>query len=478
MSLLPFIHADFLLETDVARELFHDVAEKLPIIDYHCHLSPALVADNHRFATMTTIWLAGDHYKWRAMRANGVPESHVTGTASDWEKFLAWARTVPYTLRNPLYHWTHMELRRPFGIDDALLDDTTAKRVYDRCNALLKEDGFTAQGLLSTFNVEIVCTTDDPTDTLDHHARHARSGAGATRMLPAFRADRALGIEEPEPFGRWLDALEAASSTSIGTYADLVLALDRRHAFFHEQGCRLSDSGLETIDAENYDDAKVAATFAAARAKRQVSSEQAHQYRSALLFDLAVMNHARGWTQQFHLGPLRNTNTRMLEQAGPDTGYDSIGDREMARPLARFLDRLDRGRHLAKTILYNLNPKDSEVLATMVGNYQDGLTPGKMQYGAAWWFLDQLDGMEKQLNVLSNMGLLSLFVGMLTDSRSFVSYSRHEYFRRLFCNMLGNDVKRGLLPDDRKLLARLVTDVCYGNAKRYFAFDAVATSRR
>jgi glucuronate isomerase len=476
MSASPFIHEEFLLETDLARELYHDVAAKLPIIDYHCHLSPALVADDHRFATMTEIWLAGDHYKWRAMRANGIAETHCTGNVSDWEKFLAWARTVPYTLRNPLYHWTHLELHRPFGIDDALLDETTAKRIYDRCNARLAEDGFTARGLLRTFQVEVVCTTDDPTDSLEHHAKYARSGASGALMLPAFRPDRALGIEHTEPFGRWVDALEVASSTSIGTYADLVLALDRRHAFFHEQGCRLSDSGLETMCAEDYDDAEVAATFAAARAKRAVTRDQAQRYRSALLFDLAVMNHGRGWTQQYHLGPLRNTNTRMLARIGPDTGYDSIGDLEMARPLMRFLDRLEQREVLAKTILYNLNPRDSEVLATMIGNYQDGSIPGKMQYGAAWWFLDQLDGMEKQINVLSNMGLLSRFVGMLTDSRSFLSYSRHEYFRRLLCNMLGNDVKKGLLPDDNKLLGRLVADVCYGNAKRYFGFEA--TSRR
>ncbi|HKU39775.1 MAG TPA: glucuronate isomerase [Polyangiales bacterium] len=464
-----FLDADFLLESDVACELYHSVAAKLPIIDYHCHLPPDQIASDHRFATLTELWLNGDHYKWRAMRTNGVPERFCTGDASDWEKFQAWAQTVPYTLRNPLYHWTHMELANPFGIRDRLLNGESARDIYERANALLGEPRFRTQGLLGQFRVAVVCTTDDPTDSLEHHVAYAARPA-ALKLYPTWRPDRALALEDIAAWNAWIDRLEAAADVAIHDYEAFWSALERRHAAFHAQGCRLSDHGLETIYAEPCSEAEAAAIFAKARSGKSPAHAELLQFKSALLYRFAIMDHARGWVQQFHLGAMRNNNSRMLRTLGPDTGFDSIGDFELARPLARFLDRLDSTDQLARTILYNLNPRDNEVLATMLGNFQDGRVPGKLQLGSAWWFLDQLDGMRKQLDVLSNMGLLSRFVGMLTDSRSFLSYSRHEYFRRLLCNLLGEDVRRGLLPHDRALLSGLVRDVCFGNAQRYFPF--------
>jgi glucuronate isomerase len=466
---------DFLLETDVARDLYHRFAAGQPIIDYHCHLPPEQVATDHRFRSLTAIWLDGDHYKWRAMRSNGVPEEFCTGARSDWEKFEMWAATVPKTLRNPLYHWTHLELKSPFGIRK-LLSPATARDIYDRGSALLQEPSFTTGGLLRHFNVQAVCTTDDPADSLEHHATYAREqNPAATRMYPTFRPDRALDVDNPERLGAWLQQLEGRVGSSIDTFDQLLAALDARHRAFHELGGRLSDHGLETAYADDYTLAEVRETFAAARAGKPADLAQTSRYRSALLHELALLDHARGWVQQFHLGALRNNNTRMRKLLGPDTGFDSIGDFEIARPLARFLDRLDQDNRLAKTILYNLNPRDNELMATMIGNFQDGSVPGKLQFGSAWWFLDQLDGMEKQLHALSQMGLLSRFVGMLTDSRSFLSYSRHEYFRRLLCNILGHDVRRGLLPDDRELLGGMVTDICFRNAGSYFGLSLPAT---
>jgi glucuronate isomerase len=459
---------DFLLESDVARDLYQRYAAGQPIIDYHCHLPPEHVARDHRFRSLTAIWLDGDHYKWRAMRSNGVAEDYCTGQKTDWEKFEAWAATVPKTLRNPLYHWTHLELKFPFGIRK-LLGPNSAREIFDRGSSLLQEASFSARGLLRQFNVRVVCTTDDPADSLEHHAAYARDAApGATRMYPTFRPDRALDVDEPEKLNAWIERLEGCVGTSVGSYEQLLSALDIRHRAFHELGGRLSDHGLETAYADDYSLAEVRETFAAARAGRAADPGQTGRFRAALLHELALLDHGRGWVQQFHLGALRNNNTRMLKNLGADTGFDSIGDFEIARPLAKFLDRLDRDNQLAKTILYNLNPRDNEVLATMIGNFQDGSVPGKMQFGSAWWFLDQLDGMEKQIHALSQMGLLSRFVGMLTDSRSFLSYSRHEYFRRLLCNILGQDVRRGLLPDDRELLGEMVTDICFRNARGYF----------
>jgi len=465
----PFIHDDFLLETDTARDLYHRVAKDLPIIDYHCHLSPDLMAADHRFRSITEIWLEGDHYKWRAMRTNGVPERFCTGDASDWEKFEAWARTVPDTLGNPLYHWTHMELRRPFGIETPL-SPVTAKATFDRANEQLKEDAFTAMGLLKQFRVAVVCSTDDPTDTLEAHAKLAQRKDPDTQVFPTWRPDKAVLVEDLAAWTAWLGKLERVAGTEIGTWDALLAALEKRHTLFHERGCRASDHGLETIDAEPFTDEVAAGLFARLRAGKPLDAGEARVFRSALLHRLALLDHARGWVQQYHFGAMRNNSTRMRKRLGPDTGFDSIADVEQARPLSRFLDRLDQTDQLAKTILYNLNPADNELMATMIGNFQDGSVPGKMQWGSAWWFLDQIDGMEAQIRTLGNMGLLSRFVGMLTDSRSFLSYPRHDYFRRLLCNILGEDVRRGRLPDDRRALGNLVANVSFYNARDYFGF--------
>lgn len=471
-----FLDDDFLLESDVAQDLYHRVAKPLPIIDYHCHLSPDWMADDHRFRSITEIWLDGDHYKWRAMRANGVPERYCTGDASDWEKFEAWARTVPDTMRNPLYHWTHMELRRPFGFR-GLLSPATAREAFESCNASLAGEGFTALGLLRGFKVAVVCTTDDPVDSLAAHARLARRKDPDTRVYPTWRPDKAFAVEEPGGFNAWVKRLEEASGVEIGHSFDCFLqALELRHGFFHEMGCRASDHGLETVPAEPWVDGEVTGCFERLRRGLVLEAGEAARFRSALAHRLALLDHARGWAQQFHLGALRNNNARLRRTLGPDTGFDSIGDFEIARDLSRFLDRLDESNQLAKTILYNLNPRDNALIATMIGNFQDGTIPGKMQYGSAWWFLDQLDGMTQQMNALSNMGLLSRFVGMVTDSRSFLSYSRHEYFRRLLCNLLGEDVRRGYLPDDRAALASIVEGVCFFNARDYFGFTLGAVA--
>ncbi len=466
----PFIHDDFLLETDVAAELYHDHAENLPILDYHCHLPVEQIAEDHYFRSITEIWLKGDHYKWRAMRANGIPERLCTGDASDWEKFEAWARTVPFTLRNPLYHWTHMELKRPFGIAE-LLDERTARNIFERCNARLAEPGFSAQGLLRQFRVAVVCTTDDPIDSLAHHTALAARVDPETRVYPTFRPDRVLATGDPQAWNAWVDRLGEAAALSIGTFESLLDALESRHSFFHAAGCRASDHGLEQIDAEPWTDEDASKVFGRIRSGETLEAEEARGFRSALLHRLALLDHARGWVQQFHLGALRDNNTRLRRRLGADSGLDSVGDFPQARSLARFLDRLDSTDQLAKTILYNLNPADNEVFATMAGNFQDGSVPGKIQYGPAWWFLDQLDGMEAQMRALSNMGLFSRFIGMVTDSRSFLSYPRHDYFRRLLCNLLGHDVRRGLVPDDRAMLGRLVETISFFNAREYLGLE-------
>jgi glucuronate isomerase len=467
----PFIHDAFLLESDTAVELYACFARDLPIIDYHGHLSAEKIASGHRFRSLTELWLEGDHYKWRAMRANGIPERLCSGTGSDWEKFEAWARTVPELLRNPLHHWTHMELKRPFGID-ALLSPQNARAIFERCNERLVEDAFACPGLLETFRVVVVFTTDDPADALEAHTQLARRPHPATRVYPTWRPDAALAVEDAAAWNAWIARLEAAAQTSVTSLADLLEALDRRHAAFHALGCRASDHGLASVPAAPFADADVRRAFDALRARRTLEPEAARTLASALLHRMALMDHARGWVQQLHLGALRGTNTRLRGAFGADAGCDSIGDLEMARPLASFLDALDQRNALPKTILYNVNPRDSELLATMAGNFQDGLVPGKMQYGPAWWFLDQRDGIEAQLRTLSNVGLLSRFVGMATDSRSFLSFSRHDYFRRILCNLLAEDVRRGLVPEEREPLGRLITDVCFANARSYFGLAA------
>jgi len=466
-----FLDEDFLLDSKTAVDLYQGFARPQPIIDYHCHLSPHQIAGDHRWRSLTEIWLDGDHYKWRAMRAAGIPERLITGDASDAEKFAAWASVVPQTLRNPLYHWTHLELAFPFGVRGKLLGPDTAAEIFEHCNQKLAEREFTAQGMLKQFGVRVVCSTDDPIDDLEPHRRHAANTAAATKLLPTWRPDKALALHDPAGWNKWIDKLAAAADIDIPDLAHFRDAIAERHAFFHERGCRASDHGLERIYAAPYTDAEAAAAFAAARAGKPLAPEQIDKLRSALCYDFAVMDHRRGWVQQFHLGAMRNTSTRAMRSLGPDTGYDAVGDYPQGEALARFLDRLDAEGHLAKTIVYNLNPRDNELLTTIIGSFQDGSVPGKMQFGSAWWFLDQLDGMEKQLNALSNMGLLSRFVGMLTDSRSFLSYSRHDYFRRLLCNLLGNDVEAGRLPPERALLGKLVADVCFGNARAYFGFN-------
>lgn len=454
---------DFLLQTETARRLYHDFARSMPIIDYHCHLPPDQIADNKRFDNLTQLWLYGDHYKWRAMRANGVDERYCTGDASDWEKFEKWAETVPYTLRNPLYHWTHLELKNPFGVTD-LLSPTTARAIYDRCNEQLPD--LTTRSLLTHFDVRVVCTTDDPADFLLHHRQIAESGFGV-KILPTFRPDRAMAVNDPDVFRAYLKQLTEASNVDIGTLTDYLDALKQRHDYFHHMGCRLSDHGLEYIEAEPFTEKEVAETFDMLQRGVAVKPADQAKFRSFMLVQFAEWDHERNWTQQFHLGALRNNNPRKLRELGPDTGWDSIGDFPQARSLSRFLGSLDDRNMLAKTILYNLNPADNEVIATMVGNYNDGSVRGKVQFGSGWWFLDQKDGMEKQLNALSNMGLLSAFVGMLTDSRSFLSYSRHEYFRRILCNLFGNDVESGQLPNDINWIGQIVQDISYNNAKQY-----------
>jgi glucuronate isomerase len=465
----PFIHDDFLLETKVAVDLFHRYAKDMPIIDFHCHLSPAQMAEDHRFRSITEIWLEGDHYKWRAMRTNGVPERFASGDASDWEKFEAWARTVPDTLGNPLYHWTQMELRRPFGIE-TLLTPETAREIYDSANARLAQDGFTTMGLLAQFRVAVVCSTDDPADTLAPHQALAKRKDPVTRVYPTWRPDRVLMVEDPDAWNAYVERLGQAADTVIDRWPILLAAFDKRHAFFDAMGCRASDHGLEHIFAEPFTDAAASSCFDRLRRGETLERGEAELFKAALLHRLALLDHARGWVQQFHLGAMRNNNTRMRRLLGPDTGFDSIGDFAQARPLARFLDRLDESDQLAKTILYNLNPADNELFATMIGNFQDASVPGKLQLGSAWWFLDQLDGMEAQMRALANMGLLARFVGMITDSRSFLSYSRHEYFRRLLANLLGDEVRRGRLPDDREALGRLLRHVSFFNARDYFGF--------
>lgn len=465
-----FITENFLLQNDAAVRLYHEYARDMPILDYHCHLPPRQIAEDHRFENLTQIWLYGDHYKWRAMRANGVAEEYCTGQASDWAKFEKWAETVPKTLRNPLYHWTHLELKRPFGISDRLLSPATAHGIWDECNARLAEDGFSCRGIMRRMNVVLVCTTDDPTDSLEHHAAIAADASFPIRVLPTFRPDKGMAVESPDAFNAWVDRLGAAANVEIRDYSSYLEALRRRHEFFHSRGCRLSDHGLETFFAEDYRESEIHAIFREVRWGQDLTAEEIAKFKSAMLCEFAMLDHEKGWTQQFHVGAQRNNNSRCFQSLGPDTGFDSIGDCRYARPLARFLDRLDGWGRLPKTILYNLNPADNDLLATMIGNFQDGTVPGKMQFGSGWWFLDQRDGMLKQLEALSNHGLLSRFVGMLTDSRSFLSYTRHEYFRRILCNLLGTEIQQGLLPNDIELIGAMVRDICHQNAAAYFGF--------
>ncbi len=467
----PFLTEDFLLQTQTARALYHDFAENMPIFDFHCHLPVAEIAADKTFENLTDIWLRGDHYKWRAMRANGIAERLITGDAGDVEKFQAWAATVPKTLRNPLYHWTHLELKRYFGIAGKLLDPETANDIYDTCTRLLQTPDFSTRSILQRMNVRVLCTTDDPTDTLEHHLKLKAERGFAVKVLPAFRPDKSLGVESPRDFNQWVGRLEASAGLAVKSYDSFLEAIRRRHDVFHQAGCRLSDHGIEHPFAQSFTLKDVRNIFAKTRQGRKPTPSESLKYKSAVTLELARMDAEKGWTQQFHFGALRNINSKAMATLGPDTGYDTIGDFELARALSRFLDGLERDGRLAKTILYVMNPRDNEVVATAIGCFQGGSLPGKMQFGSAWWFNDQKDGIERQIDTLSNMGLLSRFVGMLTDSRSFLSYPRHEYFRRVLCNLLGNDVENGELPDDMDLLGGMVKDICFGNAVAYFDIE-------
>ena len=467
-----FLANDFLLNSEVARRLYHEYAADMPIFDYHCHLPPAQIADDQQWDNLTQIWLYGDHYKWRAMRTNGIDERYCTGDADDYEKFEKWAHTVPATLRNPLYVWTHLELKRYFGVEGELLNPQTARRIYDHCSELLRTPEFSARNIMRKMNVRAVCTTDDPIDSLEHHRRIAADGF-EIKVCPAWRPDKAMATEDIAALNSWIDKLQAAANVEITDLTSYIEAIRNRHSFFHEAGCRLSDHGIETAYAEDYTDSQIKAIFAKLRTGNPIDNDEQLKFKSAMLYEFGLMDHERNWVQQFHFGALRNNNSRLFASLGPDTGFDSMGDFEIARPLAKLLDRLDSEDRLAKTILYNLNPRDNELLATMIGNFQDGSVPGKVQFGSGWWFLDQRDGMTKQINALSNMGLLGRFVGMITDSRSFLSYPRHEYFRRILCKLLADDVALGELPNDLDLLGSMVQDICFNNARDHLAIDGL-----
>jgi len=467
---ISFMSEDFLLRSETARKLYHEHAAKMPIYDYHCHLIPQQVAEDKQFENLTQAWLYGDHYKWRAMRSNGVDERFCTGDATDYEKFEKWAQTVSACIRNPLYHWTHMELKRPFGITGKILGPDTAKEIYDHCSAMLNSSELTARNIMRKMNVKLVCTTDDPLDSLEYHKKIAEDGF-EVKVYPTWRPDKAMAAENVQELNKYIDSLAGLTDIDIKDFPAFMEALYTRHDFFHSMGCRMSDHGLETAYAADYTQSEIEAIFIKIRKGDDLTDLEVEKFKSAMMYELGVMDHSKGWVQQLHFGAIRNNSTRLFKSLGPDTGFDSIGDFSIARPLSKMLDRLDCENKLAKTILYNLNPRDNELMATMIGNFQDGSVPGKMQFGSGWWFLDQKDGMIKQMNALSCLGLLSRFVGMLTDSRSFLSYPRHEYFRRILCNLIGEDVENGELPSDMASLGQIVEDICFNNAKEYFPME-------
>ena len=463
-----FVDENFLLQNKTAIQLYNEFAKPMPIIDYHNHLPPDQIANDINFENLTQVWLYGDHYKWRAMRANGVSEKYCTGNAGDYEKFEQWAATVPYTMRNPLYHWTHMELQRYFNID-TILNAGTAKVIFEEATAKLATKEYTVRNLLCKMNVEVLCTTDDPTDSLEYHQK-IKADNFEIKILPAYRPDKAMNVDDVTVFNAYVDKVQEVSDVAVSSYTDYLSALKKRHDFFATMGCSVSDHGLEQVYAEDYTNTEINNIFNKIRNGKTPDYSENLKFKSAMLIEFAKWDCKKGWVQQYHLGALRNNNTRMLKQLGADTGWDSIGDFSQARALSKFLNKLDTTNELAKTILYNLNPADNELMATMIGNFNDGSVAGKIQFGSAWWFLDQKDGMVKQLNALSNMGLLSKFVGMLTDSRSFMSYPRHEYFRRILSNLFGEEIENGELPGDINWVGKLIQDICYNNAKQYFNF--------
>ncbi len=473
---MAFIHDDFLLRNKHSRLLYERYAANEPILDYHCHLPPADVAANRQFRNLSEIWLEGDHYKWRAMRANGVDERYCTGDASPYEKFLAWARTVPMTLRNPLYHWTHLELLRYFEIDE-LLDETTAPRIWEWANSKLATEELSAQGILRKFSVRAVCTTDDPADDLAHHQTIAASGL-ATKVFPTFRPDKAMIVHQPDAFNQWITRLEVASNRSVGNFLSFLDALKSRHDFFHHMGGRLSDHGVNHVFADFPPESEAAAIYDKARAGQAASPKEHARFASYLMLLFGIWDSERGWTKQLHIGARRNNNTRRFRELGPDTGFDSIGDWPQIDALGQYMNRLQEDNALPKMVIYNLNPADNYAVATMVGNFQDGVTAGKIQFGSGWWFNDQKEAMTWQINALSNIGLISRFIGMLTDSRSFMSYPRHEYFRRVLCDLFGKDVESGELPDDEELVGGIIRNICYGNAQRFLGLNVAPPAAR
>lgn len=466
-----FITDNFMLQNDTARELYHSYAKEMPIFDFHCHLPPKEIAENSRYSSITDVWLRGDHYKWRAMRSDGVDERAVTGDGDDWEKFKAWAATLQHAVGNPLYHWSHLELLRYFGIDEVLTPES-APRIYEEANRQLQQDQFRVRPLLTKMKVKAVCTTDDPADSLEYHQAITELGTTAggfdTTVTPTFRPDKALAIEDPQAFRRYLETLGRSANLEIQSYRDLIDALDTRHAFFHSIGGRVSDHALVAPFAEESSEAELARIFAKVRSGAQADRYETLQFKTAVLREIGRMNYRRGWTMQLHIGAQRNNNSRMFKTLGPDTGFDSMADVLLAAPLARFLDLLDSEQHLPKTIIYVLNPRDNDLVASLIGAFQDGSVPGKIQFGSGWWFNDHKDGMEKQMIALANMGLLYRFVGMLTDSRSFLSFPRHEYFRRILCNLVGEWVERGEAPKDMQFLGEMVQKISYQNAEDYF----------
>ena len=465
----PFIHENFLLQNETAVHLFHDHAKKLPIIDYHCHLNPQEVAEDHKFRSITELWLGGDHYKWRALRTNGIPEKYITGDASDWDKFQKWAETMPYCMRNPLYHWTHLELKTCFGIDK-VLNPQTAKEIYDECNEKLASPEFSARNLMLRYNVEAVCTTDDPVDSLEYHKQVRESGF-KVKVLPTWRPDMAMTVENPAAYHDYIDKLAKVSGVSINCFDDIVKALLVRHKYFEQMGCRLSDHGMEEFYADDFTAKELDEIFSKVYGGTALTDAEIRKFKSAMMLEFGKMDADTGWTQQFHYGVIRNQNTKMFKLIGKDTGFDSMAQVMTAKAMNRYLDRLNSMDKLTKTIIYNLNPSDFEMVGTTIGNFQDGTVPGKIQLGAGWWFLDQKNGMEQQMQVLSMLGLLSRFVGMLTDSRSFVSYARHEYFRRILCNLIGNDVEKGEIPaSEMPRIEQMIEDISYYNAKKFFNF--------
>lgn len=464
-----FMGEDFLLQTKTAELLYNEYAKQMPIIDYHCHLSPQQIAEDIKFENLTQAWLYGDHYKWRAMRTSGVDESYCTGNKSDYEKFEKWAATVPYTMRNPLYHWTHLELKRYFDIHE-ILDPSSSKSIYDNASAQIQTDAFSIKNLIRKMNVKVICTTDDPIDSLEYHKTLAESDF-EVKIKPAFRPDKAMEVASAANFVAYVKKIEAVTNLYVSSFEDYLFALQNRHDFFASMGCSVSDHGLEEIYVEDFTGQEIESIFTKVNGGKELSIIEQRKFKSCMLLHFAEWDWEKGWVQQYHLGALRNNNSRMLSKLGPDTGWDSIGDFSQAVALSKFLNKLDSEDKLAKTIIYNLNPADNELMASMIGNFNDGSVAGKIQFGSGWWFLDQKDGIIKQLNALSNMGLVSRFVGMLTDSRSFLSFPRHEYFRRILCNLFGDEIENGELPNDTKWVGQIIQDICYNNANDYFGWN-------